>query len=290
MSIPAPATIFRRLLRFMLSAIAFVGLWQAIDVAFELPPYILPAPLSVGKALVVGLLISPLSPASFLYQLASTLQATLLGFAIGSIVGIVLAAVMAEFPVVEDLLMPYIVAFQSLPKVAIAPIIIIWFGYGLSSKTAVAAMLAVFPMIVNPLQGLVSTDPERIELLRALRASRWTIFWHVKLPSALPLIFTGMEISIVYALLATIVAEFLGAQSGIGVMITQLQTVSDTAGIFAALCLLSVLGYLLNATVRSVRHRIVFWDARGSRRGSGPKAAAAAHLDSLAADSVAAVN
>jgi NitT/TauT family transport system permease protein len=131
-------------------------------------------------------------------------------------------------------------------------------------------MLAIFPMIVNPLQGLTSIEPDRLELLYALRASRWTVFWQIKLPSALPLIFTGMELSIVYALLATIVAEFLGAQSGIGVMITQLQTVSDTAGIFAALCLLSLVGWLLNAAVKMVRRRVLFWDTRHTASNVAP--------------------
>lgn len=252
-------------LRLLGSGIAFVALWQVIVSVFALPSYILPSPYSVGQALYVGLFqTSPLSPASFLYQLASTLEATIFGFVIGTTLGMITASLMAEFPVIEELLMPYVVAFQSLPKVAIAPIVIIWFGYGIPSKTAVGAMLAIFPMIVNPLQGLTSTDPDRIELLHSLRASKWTIFWHVKFPSAMPLIFTGMELSIVYALLATIVAEFLGAQNGIGVMITQLQTVSDTAGIFAALCLLALVGWLLNAIVRLVRRRLLFWDARVS--------------------------
>lgn len=249
----------------------FGAIWQATDMIFHFPPYILPSPVSVGKALVVGLfLVSPFSPESFLYQLASTLQATLLGFGIGAVLGMLIAATMAEFPVVEEVLMPYVVAFQSLPKVAIAPIIIIWFGYGICSKMAVGAMLAIFPMIVNPLQGLTSIEPDRLELLYALRASRWTVFWQIKLPSALPLIFTGMELSIVYALLATIVAEFLGAQSGIGVMITQLQAVSDTAGIFAALCLLSLVGWLLNAAVKMVRRRVLFWDTRHTASNVAP--------------------
>jgi NitT/TauT family transport system permease protein len=262
---------WKRIARLAASAVAFIVLWQLADMAFHFPPYILPSPISVGKALVVGLfLVSPFSPESFLYQLASTLQATLLGFGIGVVLGLLIAAAMAEFPVVEEMLMPYIVAFQSLPKVAIAPIVIIWFGYGISSKMAVGAMLAIFPMIVNPLQGLTAIEPDKLELLHALRASRWTVFWHIKLPSALPLIFTGMELSIVYALLATIVAEFLGAQSGIGVMITQLQTVSDTAGIFAALCLLSLVGWLLNAAVKLVRRRVLFWDTRHSVSNVAP--------------------
>jgi NitT/TauT family transport system permease protein len=252
-----------KIARFVISAIVFVALWQLADTVFHLPQYILPSPVSVGKALTLGVfMVSPFSPESFLYQLASTLQATLGGFAIGTVLGLLIAAAMAEFPVVEELLMPYIVAFQSLPKVAIAPIVIIWFGYGISSKMAVGAMLAIFPMIVNPLRGLSSIDPDRIELLRSLRASRWILFWYIKVPSALPLIFTGMELSIVYALLATIVAEFLGAQTGIGVMITQLQTVSDTAGIFAALCLLSLVGWLLNALVKLIHRRVLFWDTR----------------------------
>ena len=252
--------------RFLLSLAIFLGLWQGAVSVFALPGYVLPAPLAVARALAVGLLIDPRSPGSYLYQLASTLEATLLGFGLGVGLGLVLAAVMAEFRSVEDFVMPYIVAFQSLPKVAIAPIIILWFGYGLGSKTAVAAMLALFPMIVNPLQGFAGTEPERIELLRSLRASRWRIFWYVKLPSALPLIFTGMELAIVYALLGTIVAEFLGAQSGIGVMITQLEDVGDAAGIFAALVLLSITGYLLNTAIRALHRHFVFWDADAVRR------------------------
>ena len=129
-----------------------------------------------------------------------------------------------------------------------------------------ATLLTVFPMLVNSLVGFLSTDPDRIQLLKSLKATRWQVFRYVKFPSALPLIFTGMDLAIVYALLGTIVSEFVGAQKGMGVIITQMQTVSDTASVFAALVLLSVVGYLLHEIVRFVQHRVVFW-AASSRAG-----------------------
>jgi NitT/TauT family transport system permease protein len=236
-------------------------LWQAAVSFLGLPSYVLPAPLSVFNSLVDGLSRDVTSRASLWYHLWDTLQSTLLGFAIGSAIGLVLAALMSEFPAVRTLALPYVVGLQSMPKVAIAPLMIIWFGYGLSSKVAMATMLTLFPMLVNSLEGFLSTDPDRIQLLKSLKATRWQVFRYVKFPSALPMIFTGMDLAIVYALLGTIVSEFVGAQKGMGVIITQMQTVSDTASVFAALVLLSVVGYLLHEIVRIIQRRVVFWAA-----------------------------
>jgi NitT/TauT family transport system permease protein len=250
-----------------LAASILLGLiiWEVLVNWYAIPTYVLPSPRSVINALVAGLEESPTSRASFWYHLADTLMATLIGFAIGSILGLVMAALMAEFRIVERLLFPYVAAIQSLPKVAIAPLYVIWFGYQMPSKIAMAVTLALFPVLLNALQGFASVDRDRLELMSSLDASRWQVFWLVKLPTSLPLIFAGLNLGIVYALLGALVAEFIGGQRGMGVLVLQLQSVNDTAGVFAILAILAVVGYVLIAAVRVLQRRIVFWSGGSSR-------------------------
>jgi NitT/TauT family transport system permease protein len=247
------------------SVLIDLAVWQAAVSWYDIPSYVLPTPAAVMAALADGLGQDPTSRASFWYHLADTLTATLIGFAIGSVLGLVLAAAMAEFRIVERLLFPYVAAIQSLPKVAIAPLYVIWFGYQIQSKIAMAVTLALFPVLLNALQGFLSVEKDRLELMSSLDASRWQKFWMVKLPTSLPLIFAGLNLGIVYALLGALVSEFIGGQRGMGVMILQLQSVNDTAGVFAVLVVLAVVGYLLIAAVRMLQHRIVFWSSGSGR-------------------------
>ena len=246
------------------SVVLALVLWQALVAWHDIPAYVLPSPKAVMAALVDGLGENPTNRASFWYHLADTLTATLIGFAIGAALGLVMAAAMAEFRIVERLLFPYVAAVQSLPKVAIAPLYVIWFGYQIQSKIAMAVTLALFPVLLNALQGFLSVERDRLELMSSLDASRWQVFWLVKLPSSLPLIFAGLNLGIVYALLGALVAEFIGAQRGMGVMVLQLQSVNDTAGVFAVLIVLAVVGYLLITAVRMTQRRIVFWSGGSS--------------------------
>jgi len=244
--------------------IGFV-IWEVAVVVFQMPSYVLPSPRAVLAALADGLAQSLTSRAGFWYHLQDTLEATLAGFVIGSVLGLVLAAAMAEFRPIERLLFPYIAAIQSLPKVAIAPLYVIWFGYQIESKIAMAVTLALFPVLLNALQGFLSVDRDRLELMASLDSSRWQKFWLVKLPASLPLIFAGLNLGIVYALLGALVAEFIGAQRGMGVMVMQLQSVNDTAGVFAVLVVLAVVGYVLIAAMRFIQHRVVFWSGDAAR-------------------------
>jgi NitT/TauT family transport system permease protein len=253
----------RSLLRGLASLAAAIVIWQVAVTIFTVPSYVLPAPWSVVTALADGIFVDPTSRASFLYQLADTLDATLWGFAIGSLGGLVLAVAMAEFPFFEKIAFPYLVGFQSIPKVAIAPLYVIWFGYQIESKIAMAATLTIFPVLLNALEGLLMAERERLQLMISLDASRWQTLWMIKLPGALPMIFAGLNLGIVYAFLGAIVAEFIGAQRGVGVIITQLQSVSDTAGVFAMLALLAAAGYALIAIMRAIQRHVVFW--AGSR-------------------------
>jgi NitT/TauT family transport system permease protein len=261
----------KRLRNLAVAASSLVGslvvgfvLWEIAVIFFQMPSYVLPSPRAVLVALADGLAQSPTNRAGFWYHLEDTLEATFAGFVIGSALGLVLAAAMAEFRPIERLLFPYIAAIQSLPKVAIAPLYVIWFGYQIESKIAMAATLAMFPVLLNALQGFLSVDRNRLELMASLDASRWQAFWLVKLPASLPLIFAGLNLGIVYALLGALVAEFIGAQRGMGVMVMQLQSVNDTAGVFAVLVVLAVVGYLLIASMRFIQHRVVFWSSDSS--------------------------
>ena len=253
------------------SVIAGVGLlvllvaWVIATHVYHAPPYVLPKPEAVLKALWSGLAVSPTSRLGYYIPLWSTLSNAALGFAVGCGLGLLLGSLMAESRTIEKLVMPYAFALQSLPKVAIAPLIVIWFGFGDGSKIAISALLAFFPLLINSFTGLRAIEPERIDLMRSLSASRFETYRLVKLPNAAPFIFAGLDMAVVYALLGTIVAEFLGAQSGMGVTITQAQAVSDVAGVFAALLILGALGVTLHGLVHRLERKVVHW-ARNDKR------------------------
>jgi NitT/TauT family transport system permease protein len=252
-----------------LSVVVCLAVWQAAVGWFGVPHYVLPEPLGVWNALIDGLSGSVTNRGSFWYHLLDTFQTTVFGFLIGSAIGIALAALMAESVYFHGIVFPYVVILQSLPKIAIAPLFIIWFGYQIESKIAMAATLTLFPVLLNSLQGLTTTDPDRLEVMAALKATRWQTFRHVKLPSALPLIFAGLNLGIVYAQLGAIVAEFVGAQRGMGVVMVQLQSVSDTAGVFAVLVVLAATGYILITVMRAIHRHVIFWERTSSKGRAG---------------------
>jgi NitT/TauT family transport system permease protein len=246
----------------LLGLVVLLALWLGAVRIMKVPAYILPAPQAVVSALWSGIATSPTSPLGYYLPLWSTLKNAALGLSIGCCLGLLLGSLMAEFRAIEKMVMPYAFALQSLPKVAIAPLIVIWFGFGDGSKIAISALLAFFPMLVNSFTGLRSVEPEKVELMRSLSATRFETYRIVKLPHAAPYIFAGLDMAVVYAFLGTIVAEFLGAQQGMGVVITQAQAITDVAGVFAALIILGAVGIILHTIVRSAETRIVHWAQR----------------------------
>jgi NitT/TauT family transport system permease protein len=244
--------------------VLFAG-WALAVQLLDVPSYILPSPQAVWRALWSGLAVSPSSPLGYYLPLWGTLKNAAVGLAVGAGAGLALGSLMAESRTVEKLIMPYAFALQSLPKVAIAPLIVIWFGFGDGSKVAIAALLAFFPVLINSFTGLRATEPEKLDLMRSLSATRFETYRIVKLPNAAPYIFAGLDMAVVYALLGTIVAEFLGAQQGMGVVITQAQAVTDVAGVFAALVILGAMGILLHGLVRTAERKIVHWGERGRK-------------------------
>jgi NitT/TauT family transport system permease protein len=234
--------------------IVIVGGWELAVKVFEIPRIVLPAPSAIAVSFY-NLVVD----GDLLRHFGITLYETVAGFLLGSVAGLLLGALVSQFRLVEKTLYPYIVAFQTLPKVAIAPIIIIWAGYGLTSKIIITAMIAFFPLLVNTIVGLNSTDPVYIEMLAAFTASRWQIFKIIKVPMALPFIFAGLDIAGVLSVIGAIVGEFVGARAGLGYVILIRNFNLDMAGVFAILIVLSMLGIGIHLIINQLQRRVVFW-------------------------------
>ena len=239
--------------------VVLLGAWELVVHGTDVPSYVLPSPEEVLVSLADGLLVPINDRSGYYLPLWSTLSNSAIGYFIGGLLAIVLGSVMAEFRAMEKLLMPYAFALQSLPKVAIAPLIVIWCGFGDSSKIAMAALLTFFPVLINTFAGIQSTERGRLDLMASLSASRLETYWTVKLPSAAPFIFAGLEMGVVYALLGTIVAEYLGAQQGIGVTIMQAEAVTDVPTVFAVLLILGVVGVAMHLGVSAIKARVIRW-------------------------------
>ena len=146
-----------------------------------------------------------------------------------------------------------------MPKIAIAPLIVVWFGFDTSSKVVIAATVAFFPVLVNVVVGLKTIDAGKLELMRSLRATRWQTFRLVQFPNALPFVFAGLDVAIVFSVLGAIVGEFVGAQRGLGNLILQFNMTLDIAGVFAVLIMLSLMGVALHLIMQAIQRRIIFW-------------------------------
>ena len=239
--------------------------WEGVVRLLAVPAYIVPPPSRVTVALWRGF-ASGLYPRHLLY----TLTETVLGFLLGAALGFSLGVAVASSRYIEYFVYPYIVMFQSLPKVALAPLIVIWFGLGLTSKVVNAALVAFFPLMVNTMVGLRSADEDRVSLMRALAASESQIFWMLRLPGALPFVMAGLDVAVILALIGAIVGEFVGAQHGLGMLIQSMNFTMDVSGQFSVLLILSVLGLALNKGIAILRRRVLFWDPSVKSRSDTP--------------------
>lgn len=244
------------------TASGLIVLWHLLVVWMEPPTYLMPAPLDVGRALFNGVVASsPMSESSLLYQMAITLRAAAIGFGVAAVFGVLLGTIAAQAPLLERVLMPYVFGLQSMPKIAIAPLLMIWFGFGVTSKAALAGLLTFFPVVVNTYTGMSIVDKDMVKLFKALRASRMNTLFRLSLPAAAPMIFAGLDIAVVQALLGAVVAEFIAGQEGIGTQLIRFQYINNTAGVFAALIVLAVTGVLLHAMVAVLKRRVIYWHA-----------------------------
>lgn len=237
-----------------ITLVLLVGGWEWYVGAYNVSPLILPAPSKILVALYTGL-----ASGVYVDALLVTLQEILLGFALSAVTAFILGTLISQLRLFEATVYPYVIALQTLPKIAIAPLILVWVGLGIESKIITAALVSFFPMLVNTIVGLRSVSADKLELMRALTASRTKTFYLVQLPDALPYIFAGLNIGIVLSVLGAIVGEFIGAKSGLGYLIIQANYVMDVAGMFAILVILGLMGVTLNIIITTVRKRVIFW-------------------------------
>jgi NitT/TauT family transport system permease protein len=239
------------------SVVVVLSLWEGAIRLFNVAPFIFPAPTAVLWSLWLGV-----SSGKYLSALGVTLSEILTGAAIGSAAGLVIAVIMVSSSLAYRLVYPWIVGIQTIPKVAIAPLMLVWFGFGIESKILIVALTSMFPVMVNTISGLRATEHDQIALIQALCGSRIQVLRYVQIPAALPYIFAGLNTAIVLAVIAAIVGEFVGARAGIGYLILQANFALDLAAVFALLTLLGVLGVTLSLCIRAIENRICFWNRR----------------------------
>jgi NitT/TauT family transport system permease protein len=263
---PARPSLFRRYPQLTLSPAILVGLlglwWFATDV-LGVPAYVMPRLDEVVQALVSGLSRAPWDKAGYWYHSGITVWEAVLGFFIGSAAGAVLGLSLSHWPIAGKSCYPYIVGFQSLPKVALAPLMVVWFGFGLEGKVFITAIITFFPVLVNTMAGYNSVEPERIELARSCNASEWQLLTKIIIPSCLPFLFAGLSVASVLAILGAVVGEFVGASAGLGMLLMQFNQSMELAPMFAIILLLGVIGFLMNYAVTLVERRFCFWAHRG---------------------------
>lgn len=266
----APLSLVRRYPQFTISPAILVALvacwWLATDV-LGAPAYVVPAPEQVLRALINGLSRSPWDTGGYWYHTGVTVWEALLGLAIGSVLGAVLGFAICHWPILGRSWYPYIVGFQSLPKVALAPLMVVWFGFGLQGKVFITAVITFFPVLVNTMAGYQSVEPERIELARSCNASEWHLLSKIILPSCLPFLFAGLGVASVLAILGAVVGEFVGASAGLGMLLMQYDQQMELAPMFAVILLLAVIGFLMNYAMGMLERRYCFWAQRVNASG-----------------------
>ncbi len=246
----------------IVSFLILLLVWQLVALLAGLPAFILPSPEQVavrfGQAIVDG---------SLLRNTAATLLEILAGLALGVSVATILGYLLARSLHLERLLSPYIVASQSIPVVAIAPLLVIWFGPGLFSKVLICALIVFFPVLVNTVVGVRSVPEDLRDLMRSLQASRWLTLRFLELPAALPVFLGGLRIGATLSVIGAVVGEFVGANSGLGYMVNYARGLFDTSLVFVAVITLIGLALILYGSVSLVETRVLSWQQRPEDQG-----------------------
>ena len=232
--------------------IGFIVLWEVWVRIGQFSALVLPAPSVVWQSLWQGLASGYLWP-----HILSSTRAVLLGLLLGGTVGFIGGIVLGESARWRGILMPYVVISQVVPKLALAPLFIVWFGFGTLPIVVMTALICFFPLLENTATSLQQVDPQRLELFRMLRASRWQTLWRLKIRAGLPSIMAGVRVAVVLAWVGAVVAEFIGASKGLGALIIAAQGSMDTPLMFAVLVLITVLGLVFYKFAEWLERRLL---------------------------------
>lgn len=223
-----------------------IFLWWLLCASGAVPSYMLPSPVDVARAFVNDF-------SNLMYHAGTTLQEAAYGLVIGVVLAFAIATVMDRFLILDQAFSPLLVISQTIPTIAIAPLLVLWMGFGMAPKITLVVITTFFPIAVGLLEGYRSVDPDAVDLLRAMGANRRQIFRHVKFPAALPYFFSGLKISASYAIVGAVIAEWLGGFEGLGVYMTRVKKAYAFDRMFAVIILIVVISLLLMGLVDLIR-------------------------------------
>lgn len=251
---------WRQYVPMTLFAVALVLAWEASVRVFDVPKYLLPSPLKVAEALYTSLdvLIGVHTPV--------TLLVAGLGLVMATVAGVVVGGMIHFFPLVRRMCYPFVIISQTVPVIVLAPLLVIWFGYGIFPKLLVVTIACFFPMAVAMVDGLDGADVGKSKLLRSMSATRWQEFTLVKLPTALPSLFTGLRVAATYAVMAAVISEWMGADAGLGVYIVRSAHSFRTEHLFAGIVLITVYSIIAFLLVGWARQIVLPWERYVSER------------------------
>ncbi len=239
--------------------VILLSAWQYTVFKYEIPSWLLPSPLKVAQALW-----------ETKYLIWSHAQITLLeittGFILAIILGILVSTLLTLFPFAKRIFYPFLIFSQTVPLIAVAPLLILWLGYGLLPKIIIVILVCFFPIAVSLLQGLEVSDRDLLNLLRSMGASKWQIFYYVRWPHALPSLFAGLKISATYSVMAAVIGEWLGASQGLGVYLTRSSNNFLTDRVFAAIITISALSFLYYAVIMLLTRLLLPWYSQLSQK------------------------
>jgi len=246
--------------RYALAVLAHLALlvaWYLFVRIGDVPKFVMPSP-----AATFGALLSP--NYDWWSNVSVTATEIFGGYFLALVVGVLLALVFTWSKTLESFFLPLLVTLNMVPKVALGPLIIVWFKYGVFPNTIMAFSIAVFPILLTTARGLREIEPELLDLVRSLRGSRWQLFTKIQLPGSLPYVFAGMKVAAILAVAGAVVGEFLGSDKGLGYLMLQVQVTLDTPAMFMAVILITLLGMLLYGLVLAMERLLVAKDARVS--------------------------
>jgi|ETNmetMinimDraft_2_1059921.scaffolds.fasta_scaffold105668_2 NitT/TauT family transport system permease protein len=234
------------------SLILFLGLWELIDYVFKIQEVILPTPYEILTSILSNYLI-------LINDLSITLLEAFLGFLLGSFFGIVLALLFLLYSGFKNTCEPYVIALQTMPMLAVAPLLVIWFGSGILSKTIMAALVTFFPVVVNTYKGLSSVDSGLLDLFSSFNATKMQMLLKLRIPNSLPYVFSAFKTSMTFSIVGATIAEFTGASAGIGHLIVNSSYYLDTSLMFAGIFMISLAGIVIFYVIELLEKKIVFW-------------------------------
>ena len=245
----------------LISVAVFLGVWQLLATFGGISQLVLPSPLAVAEQVVI--VTQQMFDGGFLAgQLWITVQEILLGFILAVVVGVVVGIVVGLTSFGRRGIMPLFVLLDATPKIAFAPVFIAWFGFGIASKFLMAAFMSIFPIIVSTAQGVAAVEPDELKLFQSMKASKWDIFWKLRVHRALPYLFTGLKIAVVACLTGAVAAEFIGGGIGFGEQVRVAAARIALDRVFALILYLSLLGLALFMSVAWLEKRLTFWNVR----------------------------